>query len=99
MSMTEIAYMDERAYGNPTKAPQAMMETELTSLLGTIGEQAHDIKRLAESMLNRTAPQPEADCGTDAKLNIGGGYVGKAEGIRSTQRAAIELLNTLSKFI
>jgi hypothetical protein len=73
-------------------------ETELSSLLVTITQQAHETNALVGNIFSRVYPQAGAESCAE-KQAFNGGYVGMAEQIRSTQRAAIELLHQLAKLV
>jgi hypothetical protein len=89
------------AESRPVRMPGANLapqtETELSSLLSTVQQQAYDLRNVASIILNRVSPQPEEGC--DAKETFGSGYIGQAEKVRSTLREATEILGSLSKFV
>jgi hypothetical protein len=105
-----VAYCDEAQSANVSKelylkrnaqlmqgAALGVQETELSSLLNTLSQQAYEIRAAAGNILARVYPQPTEDCAE--KQVFGSGYVGSAEQIRSVQREAIDLLQQLAKLV
>ena len=72
-------------------------QTELTSLLGTCGQQAADIRRMVGAILDRVSPQNKDESCDPQAFN--GGHIGRAELLRSTQREVLEALTLLSKLV
>ena len=78
-------------------AALGQQQTELTSLLGTLETQAHELRGIAISILQRVSPMPEEQCAE--KQCFGSGHIGRAEEIRSIQRETINTLLALAKLV
>lgn len=72
-------------------------ETELSSLLTTLRQQAFELRGITASILQRVSPQLPDE--TSEKQCFNGGYVGQAEEARSTLSETIRLLCALSKLV
>lgn len=90
--VSEEEYLRNKALGNPING---VAETELSSLLSTLLQQAREARGITVSILQRVAPQEEE--GDADKPSFSYGYIGRAEEVRSTLSETIRLLGTLSK--